>query len=95
MNDSVNLRRHRNACPYYREDWSVADALYRSICLRGAPPLTEEEEKRCLSSRRACWREMAPCPALRVGTLASLAHHAPPRPYQARNGPPASGGHPS
>jgi hypothetical protein len=56
IQDSINLRRHRNACQFYREDWGAADALYRIYCLLGTPPETVEEQERCLRARRACWR---------------------------------------
>lgn len=62
LNDGINLRWHRNGCPFYREDWTVADALYRSICLRDTPPETAEEQERCMSlaSKHRCWRDRVP-----------------------------------
>ncbi|MBI2321967.1 MAG: hypothetical protein HYU88_07710 [Chloroflexi bacterium] len=62
LKDSINLRWHRNGCPFYREDWTVSDALYRSICLRDTPPETAEEQERCMGigSKQRCWRDRLP-----------------------------------
>ena len=57
INDSINLRRHRNACEFYREKWNLEDALYQCFCLKDTPPETEEEQFRCFTSKRGCWRE--------------------------------------
>lgn len=57
IKDSINYRRHRNACPHYREKWDLEHALYQSICLKDSPPLTQEEQEKCFLSRRRCWRE--------------------------------------
>lgn len=56
INDNINWRRHRTACPFYREDWNVEDALYRCICLLEMPPETREEQDLCMKSRNGCWR---------------------------------------
>ncbi|MBI3968245.1 MAG: hypothetical protein HY329_21625 [Chloroflexi bacterium] len=56
IKDSINLRRHKGACQYYREDWTVNDALYRIVCLMNTPPQTEEEQDLCMCSRSGCWR---------------------------------------
>lgn len=56
IKDNINWRRHRTACPNYREDWKVEDGLYRCICLLGTPPETREEQELCMKSRHACWR---------------------------------------
>jgi hypothetical protein len=58
IKDSVNLRRHRNACPLYRESWSDLgdDILYRCYCLLDTPPTTADEQDLCLRNRRTCWR---------------------------------------
>lgn len=57
INDSINLRRHRNACEHYREKWNIENALYQCYCLRDTPPLTLEEQERCFASKRGCWRD--------------------------------------
>jgi len=56
IRDNINWRRHRLACPFYREDWKVEDGLYRCICLMGTPPETREEQDRCMKARTHCWR---------------------------------------
>ena len=56
MQDNSNLRRHAGACRYYREDWNVPDALYRCYCLLEMPPVTAEEQARCMSAASGCWR---------------------------------------
>ena len=56
MLDRVGLRRHAGACRYYREDWNVPDALYRCYCLLEMPPVTAEEQQRCMAARDGCWR---------------------------------------
>ena len=56
MQDSNNLRRHAGACRYYREDWNVSDALYRCYCLLDMPPVTAEDQARCMSAVAGCWR---------------------------------------
>jgi hypothetical protein len=63
--DNVNYRRHRGACRFYRENWSIDDdpngsreqMLYQIICLMDTPPLTDEEQERCMHSVCRCWRE--------------------------------------
>jgi hypothetical protein len=61
--DNPNWRRHKSACPYYRERWFHEDErgedgllLYQSICLQNTPPLTVEEQDKCMQPRRTCWR---------------------------------------
>jgi hypothetical protein len=56
MQDSNRFRRHRGACRYYREDWNVPDALYRCYCLLEMPPVTAEEQARCMAAVDGCWR---------------------------------------
>lgn len=56
MQDSNNLRRHAGACRYYREDWNVPGALYRCYCLLDTPPVTAEEQTRCMGAASGCWR---------------------------------------
>lgn len=66
--DNPNWRRHKGACLNYRERWSAADEpgddgcrlLYQIVCLMGTPPLTSDEQKRCLSATHACWRHSEP-----------------------------------
>jgi hypothetical protein len=49
---------------YYREHWPVDDELaddglpllYVSICLQGTPPMTTDEQARCMQPRKCCWR---------------------------------------
>jgi hypothetical protein len=66
--DNINLRRHKNACRYYREKWfleederysQLGEVLYRVYCLRGTPPATAEEQEKCFKRRSRCWRECA------------------------------------
>ena len=57
IKDRINYRRHRNACPYYRENWDTEPGMYQVICLRDTPPLTREEQDLCFASRLRCWRE--------------------------------------
>ncbi|HEX6543961.1 MAG TPA: hypothetical protein VF040_19565 [Ktedonobacterales bacterium] len=60
--ESLNWRRHRQACPHYRERWFAqsnpdeGEPLYQVFCLMNTPPETAEEQDRCLSSRTCCWR---------------------------------------
>ncbi|HEY8477023.1 MAG TPA: hypothetical protein VIN09_09180 [Chloroflexota bacterium] len=64
--DNPNWRRHKGACPFYREHWCVGESLpdgegdgsllYQIICLQGTPPMTAEEQQRCMRSRHRCWR---------------------------------------
>lgn len=62
--DNPNWRRHKNACPHYREHWPLdgeraedgLPLLYQVICLQNTPPLTTEEQHRCLQARSVCWR---------------------------------------
>ncbi len=59
---SPNWRYHKNACPHYRERWfpenncAAGEPLYQVFCLMNTPPVTEEEQDKCLHSRFACWR---------------------------------------
>lgn len=56
MQDSNRFRRHVGACRYYREDWNVPDALYRCYCLLEMPPVTAQEQVRCMAAKDGCWR---------------------------------------
>jgi hypothetical protein len=64
IKDNPNWRRHKGACAHYRERWSAADEpgdegcrlLYQIVCLLGTPPLTVEEQARCMCTTSGCWR---------------------------------------
>lgn len=53
------MRRFASGCDHYRENWTVDDdsVLYQIYCLVGTPPLTRDEQEKCLASKRGCWRE--------------------------------------
>lgn len=62
--DEARLRRHKGACPYYRENWVHGDQrtsqgevlLYEIYCLKGWPPQSREEQDFCMSATACCWR---------------------------------------
>jgi hypothetical protein len=60
--NSPNWRLHKNACPYYRERWfpehdpTAGEPMYQVFCMKNTPPVTSEEQDKCLHSRFACWR---------------------------------------
>ena len=62
--DQVRFRRHKGACPYYRENWVPGEQhtsdgellLYEVYCLKGWPPVSPEEQRACMASPRCCWR---------------------------------------
>jgi hypothetical protein len=62
--DEARFRRHKGACPYYRENWIQGEErtvqgeilLYEVYCLKGWPPESSEEQNCCMSSTRSCWR---------------------------------------
>jgi hypothetical protein len=66
VRDQDRFRRFKTGCPYYRENWvvaceqAVADGgeivLYEIYCLRDLPPVTQEDQDKCLRSRYGCWR---------------------------------------
>ena len=66
MEDRPHWRRHKGACPFYRENWVVSDrpvvdeygeqVLYEVYCLKDTPPVTLEEQEKCFRSARVCWR---------------------------------------
>ncbi|GEM_PF-1894084 len=68
ITDRVDYRRHRGACPYYRENWTCEsddraageELLYQIICLMDTPPLTDEEQDWCLHAASGCWRSRPP-----------------------------------
>ena len=60
--ENSNWRKHRNACPFYRERWFPAndvmagEPMYQVFCMKGTPPETLEEQDRCFRSKSCCWR---------------------------------------
>jgi len=62
--DQARWRRHKGACPYYRENWVPGEQrtsqgdllLYEVYCLKGWPPVSGDEQNLCMSSNRCCWR---------------------------------------
>ncbi len=62
--DKERFRRHKGACPYYRENWVHGEEhtpqgetlLYEVYCLKGWPPESREQQDRCMCSATACWR---------------------------------------
>jgi hypothetical protein len=60
--ENSNWRKHKNACPFYRERWfpgndvAAGEPMYQVFCMKGTPPITLEEQDRCLHSKTCCWR---------------------------------------
>jgi hypothetical protein len=59
--ENSNWRRHKNACPHYRERWFPCndvsgEPMYQVFCLKGTPPETLEEQEKCFRSKVGCWR---------------------------------------
>ena len=60
--ENSNWRKHKNACPFYRERWfpgndvAAGEPMYQVFCMKGTPPITLEEQERCLRSKTCCWR---------------------------------------
>ena len=60
--ESPNWRKHKNACPFYRERWfpnndvMAGEPMYQVFCMKGTPPITLEEQERCFRSKTCCWR---------------------------------------
>jgi hypothetical protein len=60
--ENSNWRKHKNACPFYRERWFpcndvfAGEPMYQVFCMKGTPPITLEEQDRCLHSKSCCWR---------------------------------------
>jgi hypothetical protein len=90
VEDRAHFRRHKGACPFYRENWinsgNVRDpeqrevVLYEIYCLQDTPPVTAEEQQRCLHSPRECWRltaHRARARANRRSTSTTTAQPAP------------------
>lgn len=64
IHDKARFRRHKGACPYYRENWVHGDErtpqgevlLYEVYCLKGWPATSREEQDSCMCSPTRCWR---------------------------------------
>jgi hypothetical protein len=64
VEDQARFRRFKDGCPFYRENWvnsgeAHPDAdivLYEIYCLRDRPPVTQEEQDKCMRGRHGCWR---------------------------------------
>jgi hypothetical protein len=59
--ENSNWRKHKNACPFYRERWFPCndvsgEPMYQVFCLKGTPPITAEEQEKCFRSKLCCWR---------------------------------------
>ncbi|MBA3824928.1 MAG: hypothetical protein H0X24_13665 [Ktedonobacterales bacterium] len=58
----INWHRHPRGCPHYRERWLPdtnvwqGEPMYQVFCLQDTPPVTAEEQAKCLVSHNACWR---------------------------------------
>lgn len=78
IQDNPNWRRHKGACIHYRERWTVADEpgdegcrlLYQIFCLKDTPPLSAEEQERCMGAAHGCWRLTAESALERAGGAA-------------------------
>jgi hypothetical protein len=59
---SVNWRMHRSGCSNYRERWFAdtdaesGEPLYQVFCFLNTPPITNEEQEKCLACKQGCWR---------------------------------------
>ncbi len=73
---NINWRAHHAGCPHYRERWlphsdlQAGEPLYQVFCLHDTPPVTADEQDKCLHSHNICWR-------LKNRRTAKEAHHAP------------------
>lgn len=64
IRDQARFRRHKGACPYYRENWVQGEqhtpdgeiVLYEVYCLKGWPPETREDQAACMAATHCCWR---------------------------------------
>ncbi|HEY7984859.1 MAG TPA: hypothetical protein VID73_11865 [Ktedonobacterales bacterium] len=60
--EHCDWRHHKTGCPNYRERWfpgrepGEALPMYQVFCFLDTPPVTFEEQERCLASRNGCWR---------------------------------------
>lgn len=72
--ENSNWRKHKNACPFYRERWFpgndvfAGEPMYQVFCMQGTPPITLEEQERCLRSKTCCWRLAANNPQTKKKT---------------------------
>src|SRR5262245_13855846 len=59
---NINWRQHKNGCPFYRErlfprdNLLAGEPLYQVFGMKDTPPLTNEEQEKCLQSKYQCWR---------------------------------------
>lgn len=57
-----NWRIHKSGCPNYRERWfpgsnlGDGEPMYQVYCLMDTPPVSGEEQTKCMASRSGCWR---------------------------------------
>lgn len=66
--DEARFRRHKGACPFYRENWVHGEErtpegevlLYEIYCLKGWPPASRDEQDACMGSTVCCWRNQEP-----------------------------------
>src|SRR5713101_8418727 len=78
--ENSNWRKHKNACPNYRERWfpcndvSAGEPMYQVFCLKGTPPVTAEEQEKCFRSKTSCWRLANQQRAREEATTAQEAH---------------------
>jgi hypothetical protein len=62
--ESINWRRYRTGCPYYRVRWFIdadteaGEPLYQVFCLQNTPAESWDEQEKCLASRTECWRRV-------------------------------------
>jgi len=64
IEDSARFRRHKGACPDYREDWiqggkrtNEGERVLKEVyCLKGWPPVSQAEQDSCMGAVRCCWR---------------------------------------
>ena len=60
--EHVDWRRHKHGCPNLRERWfpqsdiEAGEPLYQVFCLLNTPPVTSDEQDKCLASHTRCWR---------------------------------------
>ena len=59
---NINWRTHHTGCPNYRERWlaqsdlRAGEPLYQVFCALDTPPVTADEQDKCLHSHTGCWR---------------------------------------
>jgi hypothetical protein len=57
-----NWRQHKSGCPFYRERWFpnndvlAGEPMYQVFCMKDTPPVTSDEQTKCLQSQHQCWR---------------------------------------